>query len=351
MYGDGIDFDAQSVARQPRHLHRRPRRAVRAERARVDLVHLRELFHVDEEHAAADDVLQAGAGGLENRGDVLQDLFGLRRRRPAPGGPCPARGRPARRRRRGCRRSSPGEYGPTGVGKIAAGDGLHSVGHPVILVETGDLRMRAALLLVLALAQAAVRPRARRSSSARTRDQRCFDVVQPRLRARRSPASIDRAEIITEFRRAVLIVREQAAHGELGITDAAISAKAMAPFDGQVSFVVQVRLHPLNTYTKAPSYDLYIRPGRRRRRSPPSRSSAIRSIRPASVRAARDVGRAPRGDVPARRHRGAPPRRRSSSPTTRRTCSGGAHRSVALSMIADRPIVHRLDVVHARRRV
>src|SRR6185295_18828773 len=72
-----VDLDAQPLARQPRHLYGGPRGTVRAEDARVDLVHPRELLHVDDEDAAADDVLQRRASRLEDGRDVLQHLFRL----------------------------------------------------------------------------------------------------------------------------------------------------------------------------------------------------------------------------------------------------------------------------------
>ena len=71
---------------------------------------------------------------------------------------------------------------------------------------------------------------------------------------------IGSAEIITEFRRAVLIVREHMQRGEVGYTDHELAA-AMAPYLGQVTFIVNVNLHPLNTYTKMPAYDLYVSSG------------------------------------------------------------------------------------------
>jgi hypothetical protein len=68
------------------------------------------------------------------------------------------------------------------------------------------------------------------------------------------------AEIITEFRRAVLIVREHAQQGEFGFTERDLDV-AMKPHRGLITFVVQVQLHPLNTYQKAPAYDLYVSTG------------------------------------------------------------------------------------------
>ena len=63
-----------------------------------------ELGHVDEEDAAANDLAQARAGGLENGGDVAQRLFGLRLHVLGQLTRSAGRGRPGRRRRRGCRR-------------------------------------------------------------------------------------------------------------------------------------------------------------------------------------------------------------------------------------------------------
>lgn len=68
------------------------------------------------------------------------------------------------------------------------------------------------------------------------------------------------AEIITEFRRAVLIVREHMQRGEAGYTDHELTT-AMKPHLGQVTFIVNINLHPLNTYTTMPAYDLYVSSG------------------------------------------------------------------------------------------
>ena len=73
-------------------------------------------------------------------------------------------------------------------------------------------------------------------------------------------APITSAEIITEFRRAVMIVREHMQRGEVGYTDYEL-AGAIKPHAGLVTFIVQVGLHPLNTYTKMPAYDLYVSSG------------------------------------------------------------------------------------------
>src|SRR5712691_5995380 len=62
---DRVDLGAQTLTGQAGHLHGGARGPMVAEHARVDAVHLRELPHVDQEDAAAQDVLQAGARGLE----------------------------------------------------------------------------------------------------------------------------------------------------------------------------------------------------------------------------------------------------------------------------------------------
>ena len=85
-------------------------------------------------------------------------------------------------------------------------------------------------------------------------------------------AAIDRAEIITEFRRAVLIVREQVQAGDYLFNRDAL-AKKLLPFKGLVTFIVQVRLHPLHAFNKEPAYDLYIGTGPR---SAPIASSGVK---------------------------------------------------------------------------
>ena len=72
--------------------------------------------------------------------------------------------------------------------------------------------------------------------------------------------SIEHAEIITEFRRAVMAVRARADQGQYAITERDLAA-SMAPHRGKVTFIVQAQLHPLNTYTRVPAYDLYISTG------------------------------------------------------------------------------------------
>jgi hypothetical protein len=71
---------------------------------------------------------------------------------------------------------------------------------------------------------------------------------------------VERAEVITEFRRAVLLVRQAADQGEYAY-NANNLAKAMGPYRGVVAFMVQIRMHPLHAYPSPPPYDMYVRTG------------------------------------------------------------------------------------------
>src|SRR5262249_37661491 len=153
------------------------RRAVRAERARVDLVHARELPHVDEKHAAAQHVLESRAGGLENRGDVLEDLFRLRF--DVGAGETSCRGIASRltRYEHEIAEDHAGRVGPDGRRQVLRADGLHSIAHAVILVES-LMRLRAIALLTfaaLAAAAAAQDPLREAINLGHTKDQGLFD--------------------------------------------------------------------------------------------------------------------------------------------------------------------------------
>ena len=92
-----------------------------------------------------------------------------------------------------------------------------------------------------------------------THDDRLFAAFN-RGYALTPSGTIDSAEIITEFRREVLIVREHAAQGDY-VFDAQDLAAVMAPYKGLVTVIVEARLNPLNTFVKPPPYDLYISTG------------------------------------------------------------------------------------------
>ena len=132
--------------------------------------------------------------------------------------------------------------------------------------------MRSTLLLVLALAVADQEISLRDAVAiGRTQDEARFDAFNRGYNL--SPSgTIDRAEIVTEFRRAVLIMRAHAQQGDyaFGPTDL---AKALVPYHGLVTCIVQVRLHPLNTFVKEPAYELYISTGPR---SPPIASKTMK---------------------------------------------------------------------------
>jgi hypothetical protein len=72
--------------------------------------------------------------------------------------------------------------------------------------------------------------------------------------------TMDSAEVITEFRRGVMLVREREALADY-IQDSHSLSAALAPFAGLVTFVVQARLNPLNVLTRAPDYELYMSTG------------------------------------------------------------------------------------------
>ena len=117
--------------------------------------------------------------------------------------------------------------------------------------------MRAVLLLVLALAQFS---QARQALDlGRTRDDALFEAFNRGYElAVQDP--IDRVEVVTEFRRAVLLVRDKYNLGEFGMTESGL-AKAIQPFEGKIAFVVEVRLNPMHTFAGPPSYELYISTG------------------------------------------------------------------------------------------
>ncbi len=125
--------------------------------------------------------------------------------------------------------------------------------------------MRTALLLAVALAQL---PSMRQALDlGRTNDEAMLAAFNRGYEL--TPGdSINRAEIITEFRRAVLIVRERMTHGQPSFSEHDL-ANEMAAYDGQVAFIVEARLHPHNMYRSAPSYLLYVETGKSTKPIPP----------------------------------------------------------------------------------
>jgi hypothetical protein len=121
--------------------------------------------------------------------------------------------------------------------------------------------MRFTLLLVLAVLVSQSRSDDLREAVTlgRTRDQALFASFNQSYSLSASGA-IERAEIITEFRRAVLIEREHVMQGDLTFGPDDL-AKAMVSFQGLVTFAVQVRPHPHDALVKEGAYDLSIRNG------------------------------------------------------------------------------------------
>jgi len=121
--------------------------------------------------------------------------------------------------------------------------------------------MRPTLLLVLAVLASLPQSGSLREAVklGRTQDDALYESFN---RSYDIPGSggVERVEIITEFRRAVLVVRERMDQGDFvfGPDDL---AKAMVPFKGQVTLIAQVRLHPQNTFAREPPYDLYVSTG------------------------------------------------------------------------------------------
>ena len=66
--------------------------------------------------------------------------------------------------------------------------------------------------------------------------------------------------MITEFRRAVLIVREQPSSARYSFNENNL-ASALVPYRGLVTFTAQLRLHPLHNYARPPGYEMYVRTG------------------------------------------------------------------------------------------
>jgi hypothetical protein len=121
--------------------------------------------------------------------------------------------------------------------------------------------MRFTLLLVLAVLVSQSGSDHLREAVAlgRTQDEALFASFNKSY-ALSASGAIDRAEIVTEFRRAVLIEREHVRQRDFTFGPDDL-AKAMVSIKGLVTFAVQVRLPPDNTLVKAPAYDLSITTG------------------------------------------------------------------------------------------
>ena len=93
----------------------------------------------------------------------------------------------------------------------------------------------------------------------RTRDPAQYDAFHAGYVL--SPSGeVERVEVITEFRRAVLIVRQHAEMGEYSFNENNL-ARALVPYRGLVTFTAQLRLHPLHNYATPPGYEMYVQTG------------------------------------------------------------------------------------------
>ena len=126
-------------------------------------------------------------------------------------------------------------------------------------VSTGLRAIAATLLALAALALAPQNTLREALNLGHTRDDALYDAFNRGYQLSVS-GTIDSAEIITEFRRAVMLVREGEATGTY-LQDAHALSVALAPYAGRVTVIVQARLNPLNTYAKTPAYELYISTG------------------------------------------------------------------------------------------
>jgi hypothetical protein len=70
-------------------------------------------------------------------------------------------------------------------------------------------------------------------------------------------ATLDRVEVISEFRRAVLAAEERVRMGDhlFGVRDL---EPALRPWRGRLSVLAHLRLHPHNTYSAVPPFDLVV---------------------------------------------------------------------------------------------
>lgn len=117
------------------------------------------------------------------------------------------------------------------------------------------------LSLLLALACLAQQGDTPRDAVAlgRTHDKALYDAFIAGYQLTPS-GDVDSAEVITEFRRAVTIVRQHADMGEYSYNENNL-ATDIAPYRGLVTFIVQARLNPLNIFQQPPKYEMYIQSG------------------------------------------------------------------------------------------
>ena len=120
--------------------------------------------------------------------------------------------------------------------------------------------IRAICFVVLSAAAAAQFPDAREALRLGRTDDDALYAAFSKGYALQASQPVESAEVVTEFRRAVMMVRERYQVRDFGWIDRDV-ATAMQPYLGQVTFIVDARFSPLHTYVKAPAYELYIATG------------------------------------------------------------------------------------------
>jgi hypothetical protein len=72
-------------------------------------------------------------------------------------------------------------------------------------------------------------------------------------------ATVERVEVVTEFRRIVLTAEEQALKGDRAFGYSVTRAeKANAPWKGRLAMTARLRFHPQNTYVAVPAADIVL---------------------------------------------------------------------------------------------
>ena len=72
--------------------------------------------------------------------------------------------------------------------------------------------------------------------------------------------TVERIEVVTEWRRVVLLAESRIAGGDhLFAHGSRAASEALRPWRGRVSVIARLRFHPQNTYVMAPPIDLSVR--------------------------------------------------------------------------------------------
>jgi hypothetical protein len=100
---------------------------------------------------------------------------------------------------------------------------------------------------------------------ARSRDEERAAFHAPYIQQLNTPV-VESAELVTEYRRVVLLAEERTRKGERMFTySASLAQQAVAPWRHRVGLVARLRFHPQNTYVMVPDIDVEL-PARPRAR-------------------------------------------------------------------------------------